>query len=178
MAAMNCGLAARAGSLSPAMASSTAGSAVERAMVRRWSPASTGESTSVARLAGAKSMSPPEVRVTVRAVPNFQPVGSRSDACTAMSSFAPGGASSTQCQDSTMRWSVVDGPALNLPSLGARYSSATSTRRAPSGTSRWKAYMSTGSRRQGRVRPAAVNSRPARLTIGPVGPCSPGIHFG
>ncbi len=62
--------------------------------------------------------------------------------------------------------------------VGARNSIETSTALAPRGTSIWKAYMSTGSRRQRSVCPAAVNFSPERLMTGPVGPCSPGSQAG
>lgn len=43
---------------------------------------------------------------------------------------------------------------------------------------RWNANIFTSSRRQGMLWPFAENSRPAKLSMGPVGPCSPGIHSG
>ena len=57
-------------------------------------------------------------------------------------------------------------------------SKATSSVVAPEGTSRWKANMLSLSRFQGMVWPAAWILRPTRLAMGPVGPCSPGIHSG
>ena len=48
----------------------------------------------------------------------------------------------------------------------------------PCGTSQWKVNMSSVSRCQGIVLPPALSFSPARLAIGPLGPCSPGIHFG
>jgi hypothetical protein len=77
------------------------------------------------------------------------------------------------------RCEVVEEPPLKPPAkVGARNSRLTSTELAPCGTSMWKAYMSTGSRRHWRVFPPALNFSPERLMIGPVGPCSPGIHSG
>src|ERR1700704_4359326 len=61
---------------------------------------------------------------------------------------------------------------------GRRKSRDTSTAVAPAGTTMWNAYISTSSLRQGIDLPPAVSLSPARSVIGPVGPCSPGIHFG
>lgn len=38
--------------------------------------------------------------------------------------------------------------------------------------------MSTASRRQESGRPPALKTSPTSCSIGPVGECSPGIHFG
>ncbi len=48
----------------------------------------------------------------------------------------------------------------------------------PAGTLRWNAYIFTSSRFQANFPPLAVNVSPVKLSIGPVGPCSPGIHSG
>src|ERR1035437_4753554 len=61
---------------------------------------------------------------------------------------------------------------------GEMKSKATSSVAAPGGTSRWKAYMLSLSRRQVTLLPPAWILRPTRLAMGPVGPCSPGIHSG
>ena len=61
---------------------------------------------------------------------------------------------------------------------GNRKSREASTSRAPAGTSQWKAYMSASSRFQATLLPPAESFNPARSVMGPVGACSPGIHFG
>jgi hypothetical protein len=74
---------------------------------------------------------------------------------------------------------VAEAPALNPVVSGAvMKSNNASTAVAPTGTSVEMAYMSTGSRRQVSGLPAALSCKSTRSAIGPVGPCSPGIHFG
>ncbi len=81
-------------------------------------------------------------------------------------------------QVSVKRFGVENRATLLRPLCAPRYSKSTSSAVTPDGTSRWNAYMSTGSRRQlNRVVPAWIVS-PARFAIGPFGACSPGIHFG
>jgi hypothetical protein len=75
---------------------------------------------------------------------------------------------------------VAEAPLLK-PSpdgTGDRKSSRTSSDFAPSGTVQWNAYMSILSRSHATGFPPAESLSPARLSIGPVGPCSPGSHFG
>jgi len=80
---------------------------------------------------------------------------------------------------STASFSDVDAPEENPSSLGAeRKSSSTSIPAAPFGTSTRNAVISPGSRLQERGFPPADTWRPATSTMGPVGPCSPGIHLG
>ena len=83
---MNCGVASSAAGLSAAMSISTGGFAVLSGMTRKYSPASTGESTRFVRETGAKSICPRDSRSTVSAVPNFQPGGSFNEASNVMSS--------------------------------------------------------------------------------------------
>src|SRR5260370_10298412 len=79
------------------------------------------------------------------------------------------------------RWSCVVAEAPEeKPSGGA---GITMSRRAssvlvPSGTVSWMEYISTRSRRHVSRCPLAENCSPVRSTMGPVGPCSPGIHLG
>jgi hypothetical protein len=86
IAPVNRGLASSAAGLSAAMSSSTGRSPVLSGMTRKYSPASTGESTRFVRETGAKVTTPPDSRSTRRAVPNFQPGGSFSVASNVMSS--------------------------------------------------------------------------------------------
>ncbi len=57
-------------------------------------------------------------------------------------------------------------------------SKAISSGSTPAGTSTWYANMFTSSRFHGIAFPAAVMVKPTMFRIGPVGPCSPGIHSG
>src|SRR5262245_62187094 len=95
------------------------------------------------------------------------------------SPFGPAGYSSTWFQDSTTRFTVDDPPEEKFPVLvSIAKSRSASTAAAPSGTSRWYSYTSCGPRFHGIVFPPALKVSPTMSTIGPVGPCSPGSHFG
>src|ERR1041385_3018933 len=61
---------------------------------------------------------------------------------------------------------------------GITKSSFASSVLTPCGTVRWIVYISSRSRRQDNLFPLAKNIRPVKSVIGPVGPCSPGIHLG
>src|SRR6185312_8374001 len=92
---------------------------------------------------------------------------------------APDGYNATSFQLTTARFGPVEAPAEKpLGGAVARKSALASIEVTPGGISRWNVNIFTSSRRQGMSLPLAVNFRPARLSIGPVGPCSPGIHCG
>jgi hypothetical protein len=57
-------------------------------------------------------------------------------------------------------------------------SKATSTVVEPAGTSQRIVNMSASSRFQASAPPPVRITRPTTSVTGPVGPCSPGIHFG
>src|SRR5580700_12293771 len=93
----------------------------------------------------------------------------------------PAGYSSTVLQLKTVILSVADWPAVKIPSswdAGEMKSKDAFTAETPAGTSTWNVHPSSRSRRHFNVCPLAVNFSPAKSWIGPVGPCSPGIHLG
>ncbi len=59
-----------------------------------------------------------------------------------------------------------------------RISRSHSSSLAPAGMSRWKAYMSTGSRAHVSGSPCTVKRGAASEVAGPAGLCRPGSHFG
>ena len=102
--------------------------------------------------------------------PNFQPAGRTTEGSTVIfAASLPLGNSVMRFHSRTASWLDVLGSPLDPP-VGARYSRSTSSVVAPCGTSTWKAYMSTRSRRQVTGLPFAVNLRPATSVIGPIGP--------
>src|SRR3954462_4893990 len=111
MAFMNCGLAPSAAGLSAAMSITTSGFAVESGMTRKYSPASTGESTTFVSEAVLKSTTP-RVSLSVSSpVPYFQPEGSRMDASIKSSSeCATGGYNKSQFHEKSARCDVVEEP--------------------------------------------------------------------
>src|SRR5207248_887018 len=142
---------------------------------RKYSPASTGESTSISRDTGLKLMLPAFCEAVSSAVPNFQLAGSLRLGVTLMSAEAlPEGYISTSFQLTITNFSLVLAPA-EKPSAAAvaTKSIATLTEVAPAGTLTWSAYISTSSRVHCRGWPLAEMMMPAVSTIGPVGPCSP-----
>src|SRR5690348_2908470 len=91
----------------------------------------------------------------------------------------PCGYSSNWFQFRTASSVVVELPLVKPPDSGGEMKSkATSSAVAPAGTSIWKANILSLSRFQGIVLLPAWILRPTRLAMGPVGPCSPGIHSG
>ncbi len=85
---------------------------------------------------------------------------------------------SNSFQLTTANVAPTEAPEIKAPGPAvARKSSITSRLVTSCGTLTWKAYISTSSRRQESSWPLP-RIRPVRLPIGPVGPCSPGIHFG
>src|SRR5256884_953571 len=79
----------------------------------------------------------------------------------------------------TASCSLLVGPVLECPpSVGRPVSSAISRCVAPRGTVTLSAYMSRGSRRQGSGASFARIVSAMMDSSGPLGPCSPGIHFG
>ncbi len=111
-----------------------------------------------------------------RAVAYFQPVGRRRLAATlTVSAVRPCGYKTSEVQAMSARLSVVVAWA---GSEAVSRSNAACTLRAPPGTLRWNAYISTRSRFHTRVCPPAVKTTPDKLAIGPFGACSPGSHLG
>ncbi len=82
----NSGFASSAAGLSAAMSSSTEGLAVESGTLRKNSPASTGESTSMVREVGLNSTTPRASLSASRPVAYFQPAGRRIEGSKVMSS--------------------------------------------------------------------------------------------
>jgi hypothetical protein len=89
----------------------------------------------------------------------------------------PSGKSRSVFQTTTPALAVAPGPDVKLPpAIGERYERSTSTALAPRGTSMANTYMLRGSRCQVSACPFALMRTFTRFVIGPVGPCSPGIH--
>ena len=93
------------------------------------------------------------------------------------SALLPSGKRISVFQATMPAFAVALGPEVKLPpAIGERYERSTSTALAPRGTSMANTYILRGSRRQVSACPLALIRTFTRFVIGPVGPCSPGIH--
>ena len=148
---------------------------------RMYSPAETGESTSVVRDTGLNVISLPlhsrweaACQISIRRATSGSPQSAdrRKSIPRDRAALCSSSGRSSCPWLMRRRCRCPHGPAGEMKSREA------STLVTPAGTSTWNVHPSARSRRHFRVWPLAVNFSPARSCIGPVGPCSPGIHFG
>jgi len=111
---------------------------------------------------------------------SFQPAGPSTVASVVtVAASRPCGSSTNRLKGRIASCSLLVVPVPNTPlSVGSPESSAMSRCDAPGGTVTLSAYMLRGSRCQASGVPLARITSPIIVSSGPVGPCSPGIHFG
>ncbi len=149
----------------------------------KYSPARTGESTSVLSGTGLKETSVPGSPSVSSAVPMCQPAGSFSRGVTVMlSGRTSRGYRTTVFHEITTRCADDDAADEKPRTRGDRMkSNVILSEVIPFGTSQWRRYMSERSLLHAIVctvssGPPVAMCRPTRSVTGPVGPCSPGIH--
>ena len=148
--------------------------------VRKCSPHSTGESTSVVNEQVRNRIVAPLEGFSSSAEACCQRSGRRRDASHVMASdLRPAGYMATWFHDSSSRLGVLHAADVkpSVP-LSSRKSNATSSRVAPAGTFTRTVFMSTGSRVHSSTALPDLITSPATSVLGPVGACSPGIHLG
>src|SRR3954451_211191 len=142
-----------------------------RSTCLKWRPARRGWSISISRETGLKWIAPSAGEPEAWGIehPYFQPAGRTTEGSTVIfDASLPLGNRVMRFHSSTASWLEVFGSLVD-PSVGARYSRLMSSVVAFGGTSTWKAYISTRSRRQVTGLPLAVNLTPDRSVMGPMG---------